>query len=254
MSHTIKVRYGSVYATPSDSIPWTQVLPDTLSEGYAIVALDTNVFVATMRGIYFHGGISSGWVARNNGLPVSDTTWLASCLLMVRDSVVVAYISSSGNTTYSNGLYMTSDLGQAWHPVDDSALAGTPVNAVASNAEYLFAGTQTGAWRVPISDVITAVNAGGPQLPSEYLLDQNYPNPFNPTTAIGYQLSSAAGGHVTLKVYNVLGQEVATLVSGVKRPGNYTVNFDGSRLSSGVYFYSLRVDGFSKTMKMMLLK
>ena len=83
-------------------------------------------------------------------------------------------------------------------------------------------------------------------------LSQNYPNPFNPTTLISYQLP--VSGQVTLKVYDMLGREIATLVSERENAGSYSVKFDGSRLSSGVYFYRLQAGSFSQTKKLMLVK
>ena len=88
--------------------------------------------------------------------------------------------------------------------------------------------------------------------PSEFSLSQNYPNPFNPTTVISYQLP--VNSFVILKVYNVLGNEVATLVSERESAGKYEVNFDASKLGSGVYYYTLRADNFVQTRKMILLK
>jgi hypothetical protein len=89
-------------------------------------------------------------------------------------------------------------------------------------------------------------------VPVEYALLQNYPNPFNPSTTIEYQI--AKSGMTTLKVYNLLGQEVATLVDGMVPAGSHEVTFDPSRLSSGVYFYTLRSGNFAATKKLMLLK
>jgi hypothetical protein len=80
----------------------------------------------------------------------------------------------------------------------------------------------------------------------------NYPNPFNPTTAISYELS--ADSHVTLKVYDVLGREVETLVNQNQKVGKYDVTFDGSRLASGVYFYRLVAGNRVMTRKMLLVK
>jgi hypothetical protein len=85
-----------------------------------------------------------------------------------------------------------------------------------------------------------------------YRLMQNYPNPFNPSTVISYQLPVAS--EVSLKVFDVLGREVAVLVSGRQKAGNYVVPFNGSGLSSGVYFYRLQAGQFVQTRKMMLVK
>lgn len=90
------------------------------------------------------------------------------------------------------------------------------------------------------------------QLPSAYTLQQNYPNPFNPTTNIEFQIPQS--GFVILKVFDVLGKEKATLVNEDKPVGNYNVNFDASKLSSGVYFYQLRAGSRIETKRMMLIK
>lgn len=88
--------------------------------------------------------------------------------------------------------------------------------------------------------------------PERYALDQNYPNPFNPTTIIQYQLPE--DGHVVLKVYDVLGREVATLVNEAKEAGYYKVEYRASQLASGVYFYRLDAGSFTSVKKLLLLK
>ena len=88
--------------------------------------------------------------------------------------------------------------------------------------------------------------------PDEYALSQNYPNPFNPTTTINYQLP--VKGYVTLKVFDILGNEVATLVNENKEPGVYKVQFGAGTLSSGVYFYKLQAGEFSQVKKLILTK
>ncbi len=90
------------------------------------------------------------------------------------------------------------------------------------------------------------------ELPQAYALRQNYPNPFNPKCKVAFDTPNA--GHVQLHVFNVLGQKVTTLVDGHLEAGNHVVEFDGASLSSGVYFYRLEAEGYSKTNKMMLLK
>lgn len=89
-------------------------------------------------------------------------------------------------------------------------------------------------------------------LPSEFVLEQNYPNPFNPTTKITWQ--SPVAGIQSIKVYDVLGNEVATLVNEYRNAGSYELEFDAEKLSSGVYFYQLRAGDFAETKKMILLK
>ncbi len=95
-------------------------------------------------------------------------------------------------------------------------------------------------------------------LPNEFMLNQNYPNPFNPETIIEYSIPALMfderGEWVTLKVYDILGSEIATLVNTEQKPGTYLSQFDGSRLSSGLYFYKLRAGNFSAVKKMLLIK
>jgi len=99
--------------------------------------------------------------------------------------------------------------------------------------------------------VATAVREPS-SLPGKFELQQNYPNPFNPSTQINFSIPQA--GNVSLKVYNILGQEVATLMDGVKSAQTYNVTFDASKLSSGVYFYTLKFGEQSISKKMLLLK
>jgi len=89
-------------------------------------------------------------------------------------------------------------------------------------------------------------------IPKKYSLEQNYPNPFNPSTVIEYSIPEK--GFVTLKIYDILGNEIVTLVNNEKEAGNYDVKFDASQLTSGIYIYSIQVNDFRATKKMMLLK
>ncbi len=96
------------------------------------------------------------------------------------------------------------------------------------------------------------------EIPNKYSLLQNYPNPFNPSTTIKYSIPSAVGTgnipSVQLNVYDVLGREIATLVNEDKSPGNYSVTFNASKLSSGIYFYQLKAGSFVDLKKMILMK
>lgn len=111
----------------------------------------------------------------------------------------------------------------------------------------------------PRFDQVSVALAGGLNsgLPTEYALEQNYPNPFNPSTNINFALPKA--GNVIVSVYNVLGQEVTTLVNGELPAGSHTVVWDGRNgsgtvVSSGIYFYKIAAGDFNQTKKMMMLK
>jgi len=88
--------------------------------------------------------------------------------------------------------------------------------------------------------------------PTKFSLEQNYPNPFNPITKINYSIKNA--GLVQIKIYDILGSEVATLVNEEKAAGKYEVNFNSSSLASGVYIYKIQAGSFISSKKMMLLK
>ena len=98
----------------------------------------------------------------------------------------------------------------------------------------------------------TAADQPNAGLPAVWSLAQNYPNQYNPVTEIRYTVPKA--DHMTLKVFNLVGQEVMTLVDGLVQPGSYTAKFDGSRLPSGVYVYRLESASFTEAHKMLLLK
>ncbi|MCL6100702.1 MAG: T9SS type A sorting domain-containing protein, partial [Bacteroidetes bacterium] len=107
---------------------------------------------------------------------------------------------------------------------------------------------------------VTVTDVREVELPREFSLGQNYPNPFNPTTTISYTIPSVETTHVpslqhvTLKVFDVLGKEIATLVNEKLIPGKYTETFSGTNLPSGIYFYVLRTGTFTSVKKMVLLK
>ena len=153
---------------------------------------------------------------------------------------------------------------------NDAWTGYSPVNATTTSANMMAAYSTdlptgdgcTAAWTATaynyrpntcftITPLTGVINNSG-LIPGKYSLSQNYPNPFNPVTQIKYDLPKQ--GFVTLRIYDVLGREMTKLVNEVKTPGSYIVDFDGSNLSSGVYFYKLEVNSFSDVKRMMLIK
>jgi hypothetical protein len=119
------------------------------------------------------------------------------------------------------------------------------INPSILNAQYYHASHET-----LIPDIWDAVEDESPF--SDFKLEQNYPNPFNPSTKIKFQIP--VSGFVNLKVYDVLGTEVATLVNEEKFAGSYEVQFNASEFPSGIYFYTLKAGDFIQTKKMILIK
>jgi hypothetical protein len=106
--------------------------------------------------------------------------------------------------------------------------------------------------QIELNTVMGVSNQTITDIPKKYDLKQNYPNPFNPETKISFDIPKQ--GFVSLRIYDLLGREVRTLVNEVKSPGSYNIDFNASELSSGVYFYKLETNGFTDIKKMMLIK
>ncbi len=177
----------------------------------------------------------------------------------------VTYVYDSATATiygYKNGVLANSVVQT---PLNLATGTGFKVGAYSTSAglngkmdefrvyKRALSATQVAAsWNMDIAcGLVTGMSKNIP-LPETYMLCQNYPNPFNPTTKIGFALPRS--GFVTLKVYDILGKEVATLINEYKTAGNYIYEFNASNLSTGIYFYTLNVNGFTDTKKMLLIK
>jgi hypothetical protein len=160
--------------------------------------------------------------------------------------------------TYGENNNLTEELDQTW---DDSAWVNSSnvlytYDANNNQTELLIQIWDGSAWVIIFKGTFTyaAVTAVNEDLSSvnSYNLSNNYPNPFNPSTRINFTISDRS--NVSLKVFNLLGSEVAELVNGEIDAGSYNVDFTGSNLTSGVYFYQLKAGSFVETKKMLLLK
>ena len=124
------------------------------------------------------------------------------------------------------------------------------------NTDTLYTATSFSIYEVTSSSITEILNIVSVDneitFPAEYILLQNYPNPFNPATTIRYQLPERS--FVSIKVFDILGKEVATLVNEEKPVGSYEVQFKGNSLTSGIYFYQLKAGDYSETKKMIFLK
>lgn len=169
------------------------------------------------------------------------------------DNFINTFLNDSATTPIANG---TAPFTGSYQP--ESQL--TAFNGLSPNGQWVLsisdnAGGDTGLLKAWCLVIQYQAAVGGIQtliVPNYYFLNQNYPNPFNPVTKISYGLPKA--GKVELKVYDILGREVATLVNENKQPGVYLVDFNASNLASGVYFYSVKMNDFKEVKKMVVVK
>jgi hypothetical protein len=157
-------------------------------------------------------------------------------------------VQVSDKSDFSTIIAEASDLSDATYEVDDLSKGIYYWRISAANAS----GTSDWSEHLTFEVNTGTSNESDGNLPQKFTLKQNYPNPFNPTTNIEYSVPRATD--VQLTVFNMLGQSVATLVSEKKSAGIYTVSFDASSLSSGIYIYVLKSGNFTETRKLTLIK
>jgi hypothetical protein len=204
-----------------------------------------------------YAGIT-GIVSGNSGAGNSQFNKLTSAVV-VPGSIVYATDQVSGDilgygVTDVTGSYSISGLAPGTYNVTVDGVGYSTSSSQSVSTSYDSNGNPVvGSASFSVS-AVTAVQLQ-PQvgaIPKLFTLNQNYPNPFNPSTTISFSIPQ--GTRVSLKVYNILGQEVATLVEDYKQAGDYSVQFNASKLASGVYFYRLQANDFAQTKKLLLLK
>ena len=134
----------------------------------------------------------------------------------------------------------------------NASLTNTVVQSLAICGTNLYAGTYGGLYYRPLSEMITGIKKEQNGLPKNFALAQNYPNPFNPSTTISFDLPSKS--FVSLKVFDLIGRVVATIVSEELSAGTYSWQWNASTLSSGIYLYRLEAGSFTQTKKLVLIK
>ena len=235
---------GSVYLSTNNGTNWSQFVVN--NEGIICLAvLGNNIFAGTNgNGIY---------LSTNNG-----TNWTQTAL---SGKGVYSFAVLGNNIfagTISSGVYLSTDSGTNWTQKNEGFTSLSVIYSLLITNNYIFAGGyQFSAWRRPLSELIVGVKNISSDIPSGFLLSQNYPNPFNPTTRIKFSIPPFEGGQrgmTSLKVYDILGKEIETLVNEKLNPGKYKVTFNASQYPSGVYFYRLITESFSETKRMILLK
>jgi hypothetical protein len=215
--------------------------------------LDDGVFTATLDGTQ----ASTSSTARGTGVVFfqNDSVKYLVTIAGLNGTYTAAHIHASpGGAVLKPTPFVDSTASGVWLPISDDALGLLNTGNLYFNVHS--SSNPGGEIRGNIglsSPVVASVEQGSSRVPTSFSLRQNYPNPFNPSTTIEFDLPTKS--HVTLKIYSVLGQEVAELVNEVREAGIQKVTYDAHQLASGLYFYKLTGDNkFSNTMKMLLLK
>lgn len=241
--HIFACSGSNLYRSTDNGDTWTNVRPDSVGGHYGSVAFNAaaTVFLTEFEpsevGMY-----SRIWRSTDKG-----DTW--SIVRPWTLGILQPLAVNSRGHVFAGGWWIvrSTDSGMTWEDVS----SGCPgANSLAVNSKDRIFASSNAVYRS--RRATTSVVVRRRELPADYQLDQNYPNPFNPSTTIAFSIRDA--GFVSLKAFDILGREVATLVNEAKQPGTYEVMFNAEGMASGVYFYRLQAGEFVQTRRMMLMR
>ncbi|MGB5847988.1 MAG: T9SS type A sorting domain-containing protein [Ignavibacteriaceae bacterium] len=230
---------NGVFVSTNNGSSWTQTALNT-NYVQSLAISGENIFASTGTGRLF--------LSTDRGANWTDVTTGLSNLPVF---ALATYENNVFALTNWGNIFLSTNNGADWELINEGII-DTLVLAIGINDSYIFAsGVREGIWRRPLSEIISSVQSSS-ELPEYFILEQNYPNPFNPTTKIRYSVPKSS--NVVIKVFDILGNEIETLVNEEKVTGTYELTWYASNLPSGVYFYHLNAGEFINTKKMILLK
>jgi len=222
---------------------WNSIADTAFTGVTAVHVLGNSLFAANSYGIIKSTDNGINWTYASTGFPGSSGAGNVSRIISYNGVLIAA-------GTF--GVYISTNNGGNWISFNQGLPTNPWTKDITIKDGFLYAAVFFGSiWKRNIS-TLSDVETKSNEIPEEFILKQNYPNPFNPTTKISWQ--SPVGSYQTLKVYDVLGNVVAIMVDEYKPAGSYEVEFDASKLSSGIYFYKLQTTEFSETKKMILIR
>ena len=236
--------------------------------GYNIVGINSNSIIPSLGAIHC--------IVKEVG--VSEPVWISHAkmdsVVLDEDSIMVSAVVKTMSGISEASVYWTADTSLGFNSVPmhfvsgDTAIGYIPAQTDSTEIFYYISATSNsgrtvtkplvapeGFYKFIVENSVT--NFTQNFQPEEFYLSQNYPNPFNPTTKIkfhSFECIATELNFVTIKIYDILGNEIVTLVNEEKPAGSYEIFYKASGLPSGVYFYSLRAGAFSDSKKMILLK
>jgi photosystem II stability/assembly factor-like uncharacterized protein len=272
---------GGVDRSSDNGNSWTPLTDGVFSTPvFALAVNNSNIFAGTDDGIYRSINNGNNWTLVNSGLTNTNVNFLALSGTIIfagtdggifrsknngaswtkfntglKDSIITALVFTTNQnrvfTATDSGVFYTTLSGVKWTKIN-RGLKSYSVLSLGTDNDYIYAGISgSGIWRYSLAKMQTDELFAN-ELPTNFSLMQNYPNPFNPTTNVQFSIPNVQ--FVTLKVFDILGKEVATLVNEKLNAGTYEATFNALQYPSGVYFYRLITDGFIETKKMLLIK
>jgi hypothetical protein len=193
------------------------------------------------------GGVT--WTMRNRPFSSPSMTYISYVPGTEGTYIVTSWANIGLDVATLPGSAITMDGGDTWNPIDNlphGKASFAPVGQMgwsAGNGNVIY-----------FMDLSVGIAERTSEVAQGFQLEQNYPNPFNPSTVIRFSIPAGVSGTVTLRVYNVLGQEVRALVNDRLQPGSYETTFDARGLASGAYFYRLTAGSFVQTKRLLLIR
>ncbi|MDQ7816585.1 MAG: T9SS type A sorting domain-containing protein [Melioribacteraceae bacterium] len=247
---------GWIYKSTDGGITWIAKTTGTLATLKRKITYDSKGTIYSCSAYDFYRSDNGGesWISLKNGFPLLNQYTSSSFSVAISKDDVL-YLSTGVGGRY---FLVSSDKGTTWNEEMAAQAMSAWQESDFNNAGILYGRPLYNHLAAGTPNPVSVEEE--PEFPSGYELFQNYPNPFNPSTTIQYSIPSTGTKrisslyHVTLKVYDLLGREAATLVDGEKSPGNYKVEWKSLSLPSGVYYYRLTAGNFLQTRKMVLLR
>lgn len=234
---------GKLFQSSDSGSHWIQSNPSTNWSYISDISIDgnNNIYVGTgYDGVYRSTNSGGSWHQVNEGLGSLKVT----SIYAFKNQELFA-------TTFDGGLFHSTNSGQNWYRLADSVLPTRTQGIVVNKTGKLFIGSWGyGAFRS--TGTVLDVQDKKQDFPLSFTLFQNYPNPANPETRIKFSIGHHS--HVSLTIYNLLGQEVEKFFDGELEAGEHTISWNTTRVSSGVYYYRLQAVGSSQTRKLLVIK
>jgi ligand-binding sensor domain-containing protein len=225
-----------VYKWTIGGTSWTAINTSLTDKHISqLVALDDQLVALTLTGVFISSNGGTSWATDTSGLKK------VNCMVTVNDRVIAG--------TDGNGAFLLDDDSVSWKTFNMGMPADARIWSLAINRDGIFAGTSSGIWFLSSPNTVSGVK--DITVPTTVRLEQNYPNPVKTSTTISFYVPS--NSFVTLKVYDMQGREVATLVAEETAQGYYSRKWDAAGLPSGIYLYRLQAGSFSETKRLILL-